>query len=46
MFPDERPVEEEIVESEILEGAVEPEVVEPTEEDNGHQYHAETEAVY
>ena len=46
LFPDERPVEEEIVEGEILEGAVEPEVVEPTEEDNEHQYHAEAKAVY
>lgn len=36
MFPDERPVEEEI----------EHEISEPTEEDNGHQYHAEAETVY
>lgn len=46
MFPDARPVEEEVVEGEILEGEIESEVIEPTEEDNGYQHHAEAETVY
>lgn len=46
LFPNERPVEEEVVEGEILEGEIESEVIEPTEEDNEHQYHAEAKAVY
>lgn len=32
MFPNERPVEEEVAEGEILEGEIEPEVIEPTDE--------------